>query len=89
MELMLAWKNMSSLTEESREVGYLPLMNKAWELTPNPWWRFAIDRPAVQAPPPTNSNSSVISSSVQILEKSLTVAEMEWMEPVITVRKIL
>ena len=80
---------MFSLTEESIEMGYLPLMNKAWELTPNPWWRFAIDRPAVQAPPPTNSNSSVISSSVQILEKSLIETKKEWMEPVITMKKIL
>nr|POE91255.1 hypothetical protein CFP56_34577 [Quercus suber] len=88
LELMLAWKNMFPLTKESRELGYLPLMNKAWVLTPNPWWRFVIDRPAVQAPPSTSSSSSVTSSSVLISEKSLTKVEKDCMEPVITVRKI-
>lgn len=37
LELMLAWKNMFPLMKESKELGYLPLMNKTWELTSNSW----------------------------------------------------
>jgi len=69
LELMLTWKNMFPLTKESRELGYLPLMNKAWVLTSNPWWRFVTDRLAVQPPPPTSLSSLVTSSSVLISEK--------------------
>ena len=37
LELMLAWKNMFPLTEESKRLGYLPLNDEAWVTTPNPW----------------------------------------------------
>ena len=75
------------LTEESRTLGYLPVMNRAWELTPNPWWRFVMDQPAFQTPPLVNSSLSVTRSSVQHSEKLLTEAEKEWMENLISVRK--
>ena len=78
---------MFSLTEESKTLGYLPVMNRAWELTPNPWWRFVTDQPAFQTPPPVNSSSSATRSSVQHSEKLLTEAEKEWMRNLITVRK--
>lgn len=43
----------------------------------------------VQAPPPISSSSSLRSSNVLTLEKFLTKVEKEWVELVITVRKIL
>ena len=89
LELMLAWKNMFPLTEESREMGYLPLMNKAWELTLNPWWRFVTDIPASLAPPPSSSSSPETGSSMQLSERSLTETEKGWMDSVISVKKIL
>ena len=47
LELMIAWKNLFPLTEASKKLGYLPINDEAWALTPNPWWRFLSDRPAV------------------------------------------
>ena len=89
LELMLAWKNMFPLTEKNREMGYLPLMNKAWELTPNLWWRFVTDIPASLAPPPLSSSSPEIRSSMQLSKRSLTETEKGWMDSVISVKKIL
>ena len=80
---------MFPLTDESREMGYLPLMNKAWELTPNPWWRFVTDIPASLAPPPSSSSSSETRSSMQLSERSLTKTEKGWMDSMISVKKIL
>ena len=47
LELMIAWKNLFPLIEASKRLGYLPMKDEAWALTPNPWWRFLSDRPAV------------------------------------------
>lgn len=85
LELMLVWKNMFPLTEESMRLGYLPLKNATWVMTLKPWWKFVTNRPVVQVPPPTSSSSSVTSSNVLTSEKFLTEAEKEWVEPVITV----
>ncbi|KAL0016457.1 hypothetical protein SO802_003526 [Lithocarpus litseifolius] len=50
-ELMQAWRNPFPLTELSRKTGFLPITNEAWSSTPNPWWRFLMDRPTI----PTNT----------------------------------
>nr|POE84594.1 hypothetical protein CFP56_70683 [Quercus suber] len=88
-ELMLAWKNMFPLTEISKLVGYLPMEDEAWKLTPNPWWRFLTDRPTVPTPLMNNFGLLAQKSKVQPLEKFLTEAEQEWIQPVITGRMIL
>lgn len=43
IDLMQVWKNMFPLTKMSKNLGYLPLKDEAWSLTPNPWWRFLLD----------------------------------------------
>ena len=88
-DLMVAWKNLFPLTERSNQVGYLPLKDKAWITTPNPWWRFLTDRPAISVPPMTISGPSAIGSDIQNSEKSLSEVEAKWTEPVISIRKIL
>lgn len=55
-ELMEAWLNIFPLTETSRQLGSLPITDEAWILTPNPWWRFVTDRPALPPIPLNNSN---------------------------------
>ena len=85
-ELMQAWRNLFPLTDLSRRTGFLPIMDKAWSLTPNPWWRFLMDRPV----PPTNtSTQSGQTSSLYLSEKSLTELEVPDVETVITERKVL
>ena len=89
LELMLAWKNLFPLTEASKRLGYLPMKDEAWALTPNPWWRFLSDWPAVQISPQINSNPSVTKSKVHPSAKLLSEAEIEGIHLEITMRKSL
>lgn len=89
LELMIAWKNMFLLTVVSKRLGYLPMKDEAWAFTPNPWWRFLFDHPAVQFPSQISSKPPAIRSNVHPSEKLLTKAELEWIQSKITVRKIL
>ena len=89
LELMLAWKNIFPLTEESRGLGYLPLKNKAWEIMPNPWWQFLTDRPVVHALPAASSISLETKSEMRSSEKFLIEVEKKWVDLMITKRKIL
>ena len=89
LELMLAWKNIFPLTGESGELGFLPLLNTAWESTPNPWWRFVTDRPAMLPLPPPSSTLLKTSSGEQLSEKLLTELEREVMIMEISERKML
>ena len=45
MEAMEAWKNLFPLTEVSARLGYLPMADEAWIMTPNPYWHFLMDKP--------------------------------------------
>ena len=36
-DLMVAWKNLFPLTERSKQLGYFPMKDDAWIMTPNPW----------------------------------------------------
>ncbi|KAL0012862.1 hypothetical protein SO802_007970 [Lithocarpus litseifolius] len=65
------------------------MKDEAWLTTPNPWWRFLSDRPAVPTPPVTNSGRSAIGSRMLDSERSLAEAETEWTLPVISERKML
>nr|POE67552.1 hypothetical protein CFP56_62291 [Quercus suber] len=89
LELAQAWKNMFPLTDLSKRLVYLPLKDETYMLTPNPWWRFLTDWPAVLVPPQISSGSSTPRSSVHPLEKLLSEAEVKWTHPVIIIRKIL
>ena len=89
LELMIAWKNLFPLIEASKRLGYLPMKDEAWALTPNPWWRFLSDRPAVQIPLQISLDPSVTRSNVHPLKKLLSEAELEGIHLEITVRKFL
>ena len=89
MDLMQAWKNMFSLTEMSKNLGYLPLKDEAWSLTSNPWWRFLTDQPTVPLPLISNLERLELTLGRLPLEKFLTEAEIKLTQPVIVVRKIL
>lgn len=78
VELMGAWKNLFPLAELNRQVGFLPLNDEVWIITPNLWWRFLTDRPPVPILPPTNLRPSATKSKAPSSEKSLSEAEAEW-----------
>ena len=88
-ELMEAWLNIFPLTETSRQLGSLLITDEVWILTPNPWWRFVTDRPALLPIPLNNSNPFVRSSILPLSELSLCEMKADLLEPVITERKIL
>ena len=46
-ELGYAWKHLFPITRASIRSGKLPLDHNAWNLTPNPWWKFYIDVPEI------------------------------------------
>ena len=46
-ELGQAWKHIFPITPSSIRTGNLALDHLAWNLTPNPWWKFLTDVPAV------------------------------------------
>ena len=86
---MVAWKNMFPLRVRSRQLGYLPMKDEAWIMTPNPWWRFLMDRPPVPMSPVISLRSSITGSDMQNSEKSLSEAEVGLTEPKVTIRKKL
>ena len=85
-ELMKAWQNLFPLTEMSCRTGFLPLSDEAWSSTPDPWWRFLMDRPTI---PTITLVQSRQTSSHYLSEESLTELKVQDVEPVITERKIL
>lgn len=44
-DLLNSWSFIFPLTEQSKRDRCLPLTHSAWHNTPNPWWRFTLDRP--------------------------------------------
>ena len=80
---------MFPLTDLSKRLVYLPLKDEAWMLTPNSWWRFLINWPAVPVPPLISPRSLAPRSSRHPSEKLLSKVEVEWTHPIIILRKIL
>ena len=46
-ELGQAWKHLFPITPTSIKTANLPFDHNAWNLTPNPWWKFLTDIPAI------------------------------------------
>ena len=80
---------MFPLRVRSRQLGYLPMKDEAWIMTPNPWWQFLTDRPPVPMSPVISSRSSVTGLDMQNSEKSLSEAEVGLTEPKVIIRKKL
>ena len=89
MEAMEAWKNLFPLTEVSARLGYLPMADEAWIMTPNPYWHFLMDKP--KFPPLIAPLSQSLNSPLwkPLCEKSLSVLESIHLEPTISQRKVL
>lgn len=68
---------------------YLPMKNEAWALTPNLWWRFLSDRPAIQTPLQISLRPLATRLNVHASENLLSEAELEWTQSEITMRKTL
>ena len=88
-EFMEAWSFIFPLTDKSRVDSCLPLTDPAWHYTPNPWWRFTLDRPPLLPLGQTTSNISSILLESNLSEASLDLMERELVPLEICQRKYL
>lgn len=86
---MKSWQNIFPLIEQNYRVGFLPLSDEAWMLTPNPWRRFLMDKPAVVLGNLSTSAQSETTSSPCLSEKFLTELQEPNVKPMIIERKVL
>ena len=88
-ELMEAWSFIFPLTDKSMKDGCLPLTDPAQFYTPNPWWRFTLDKPPLFPPGQTSSNTSKTLLESDLSEASLDLMERELVPLEICQRKFL
>lgn len=65
------------------------MKEETWVTTPNPWWRFLVDRLVVLIPLVISSGLSTTKSRVPTSDRSLAEPKAMWTQPIITERKIL
>ena len=88
-DLLNFWSFIFSLTEQSKRDGCLPVTHPAWHTTPNPWWRFTLERPPLLPLGWRTSSTSKECLQSNLSEISLDLIEKELVPVEICQRKFL
>ena len=86
---MEAWMNIFLLTEQSRRLGDLSMIEEAWMTTLNPWWNFIMDCPCLQLLGTHTSAHSKEHWFQPLSERLLRSLKEKHLDPGIRQRKIL